>query len=232
MTKEKTKIIHEWIIFALLGVMAGVAIGIAGIASILASSLYGSWGKLIGAVLFPVGIFTIVAFEFKLFTGLMSRMFEMKKSEFFQLPLTLLANLLGVAMVAFALKHTNLKEVVFAGASQIIANKMAGEGYLLNNFFSSLLCGFLITLSVLAPKYAPKKGLSVTIGVMLPILIFAFCGFDHSIANLFYFCVNASFNLQIFLYELVCVIGNVLGGLILPLIIYYKQKIESIGSEK
>jgi formate/nitrite transporter FocA (FNT family) len=86
---------------------------------------------------------------------------------------------------------------------------------------SSILCGFLITLSIGAVRYAPRKGLSVTVGVMFPIIVFAFCGFDHSVANTLYMFF-LGFTGKAVVYLLMCVVGNIIGGVILPILSLFR----------
>ena len=62
----------EFIVFCLMASCSGLMIGIGGAAALLASSLFGNAGKLIGACLFSLGIFAIVTFEMRLFTGMVA----------------------------------------------------------------------------------------------------------------------------------------------------------------
>ena len=66
MTKKEV-----WV-FALMAVLSGFMIGIGGTASLLANYLLGVWGKLIGALLFSLGIYAIVTYGMKLFTGMVA----------------------------------------------------------------------------------------------------------------------------------------------------------------
>ena len=94
--------------------------------------------------------------------------------------------------------------------------KLDAELWGIKALCSSILCGFLITLSIGAVNYAPRKGLSATVGVMFPIIVFAFCGFDHSVANTLYFFFMG-YSWKAVGYILVCVVGNIIGGVILPI---------------
>ena len=53
---------------------------------------------------------------------------------------------------------------------------------------------------------------------MLAIGGFIVSGFEHSIANMFYYFFSSNYSLAAFLSLLLCVIGNSLGGLFIPLI--------------
>jgi formate/nitrite transporter FocA (FNT family) len=56
---------------------------------------------------------------------------------------------------------------------------------------------------------------------MFPIIVFAFCGFDHSVANTLYFFF-LGFTPKAVVYLLICVVGNILGGVILPILSIFR----------
>ena len=62
----------EVLIFCLMAVCSGVVIGIGGVSSLLANALLGEWGRLIGGCLFSLGIYAIVTYEMRLFTGMVA----------------------------------------------------------------------------------------------------------------------------------------------------------------
>jgi formate/nitrite transporter FocA (FNT family) len=84
----------------------------------------------------------------------------------------------------------------------------------------------LITLSVWSVNYVPEKGLSATVGVMLPIIFFAFCGFDHSVANMLYFYYLGELSWRVVGYIALSILGNILGGIALPLVVKLKKHVE------
>lgn len=58
--------------------------------------------------------------------------------------------------------------------------------------------------------------LSFVFGIVVPVMLFIFCGFNHSIADCFYmFAANPSLNGSV--YILTVVFGNALGGMLVPL---------------
>ena len=59
--------------------------------------------------------------------------------------------------------------------------------------------------------------------------LFIVSGFEHSIANMFYYFLSGNYSVIAFVSLLLCVIGNSIGGLFIPLInkiINYNKKIE------
>ena len=216
----------EVIVFCLMAVASGCVIGIGGTASLLANALLGDWGRLIGGCLFSLGIFAIVTFEMKLFTGMVADIPTLGLKNAWRLPVCFLGNALGVAITALFAYYSPISQTVVAQGALTIANKLGAENWAIRALCSSILCGALITLSVKSVKFAPKKGLSPTVGVIFPIIVFAFCGFDHSVANMLYFYYASTISWQVVGYVLLTVLGNILGGVTLPLVSILKEKAE------
>ena len=211
----------EVIYFLLMAFSSGLVIGIGGVASLLANNIYGTAGKLIGAALFTVGIYSIVMFEMRLFTGMVASIPKMHKNEIWQLPACFLGNIIGVGVIAVLAYFSPVKEYAIPQAQSLMQGKLNAEFWYLRAFCSSILCGALITLSVWSVKYAPKKSLSASVGVIFPIIVFAFCGFDHSVANTLYMFF-LGFTGKAVVYLLMCVVGNIIGGVILPILSLFR----------
>ena len=209
--------------FCLMSISSGLMIGVAGTASLLAISLFEAWGKLIGALLFSLGIFAIVTYEMRLFTGMVASIPRMGFKNMWKLPICFLGNVIGVAIVAVLVSNTTLSANVVPQGAAVAASKLAAKNWGLSALCSSILCGALITLSVWSVKYSPRKGLDATLGVTFPIVVFAFCGFDHSVANVLYFHFLGTCSWQIIGYEALCVLGNIIGGIILPLFLHLRE---------
>lgn len=211
----------QFISFCLMSFCSGVMIGVGGTSFLLACHLYETWGKLIGSVLFSLGILAIVMFEMKLFTGLISDIPEMGAKNFWKLPVCFLFNMIGVIFAAILVYYSPLSDSVVPQAKALMSVKLDAHLWALKAFCSAILCGFLITLSIGAVNYAPRKKLSTTVGVMFPIIVFAFCGFDHSVANTLYMYF-LGFSGKAVVYLLMCVLGNIVGGVILPILSLFR----------
>lgn len=214
----------EVAVFCLMAVMSGCMLGISGAASLLAANLLGSAGKVVGACLFALGIYVIISFEMKLFTGMVAGIPKMPVKDWWQLPVCFVFNMIGVGIVAVIVACTPLASTVIPQGQAVIEAKFAVDNWILSSFCSSILCGALITLSVWAPKYAPQKNMSASIGVILPIVVFVFCGFDHSVANMLYFYFYGEVSARVFGYIFMSILGNIVGGIALPLVILLKEK--------
>jgi formate/nitrite transporter FocA (FNT family) len=53
--------------------------------------------------------------------------------------------------------------------------------------------------------------------VFLCVAIFILCGFEHCIANMYYFSVAGAWSRDVFLLVLLMTLGNSLGGMLLPI---------------
>ncbi len=212
----------EVLVFCLMAISSGVVIGIGGVSSLLANSLYGAWGKLVGGALFSLGIYAIVAYEMRLFTGMVSDIPTIGLKNSWKLAVCFLGNIVGVALVALLAYYSPVAELVVAQGQAVIGAKLHADAWAIKALCSSVLCGMLITISVKSVKFAPKKGLSATVGVLFPIVVFAFCGFDHSVANMLYFYYLGEVSWRVVGYVLITVLGNIIGGVLLPCITLIK----------
>ena len=227
MKKLEKMTTRELLVFCLMSVFAGIAVGIGGTASLISASRMGAgFGKILGGLLFSLGMYAIISFEMKLFTGMVAAIPKMGLKNTWKLPVCFICNALGVAFVALLLSFSPIHGEVYVEAIKLIEGKLNAENWALNSLCSGVLCCILITMSIWASHYAPVKGLSTTVGVILPIVVFAFCGFDHSVANMLYFYFLGEVSLRVVGYIILSIIGNAIGGVLLPLVVMLR------GTEK
>lgn len=182
--------------------MAGVAIGIGGTAFLQVSQS----SKILGAVLFSFGLLTICLFGLFLYTGKIAYVKDFSEGE---LALILLSNLIGIMLVGFLVSFA-LPDLR-AASREICEPKLSCSP--LGNLIKSFFCGVLMFIAVQGYK-VENKFASVLI-VMFSVIIFIMCGFEHCLANAFYFTVAQEFNLTALFQFLVMVIGNSLGSIVI-----------------
>ena len=216
----------EAVVFFLMAICAGAIIGIGGAASLLANALLGVEGKIIGATLFSLGIYAIVVFEMRLFTGMIADIPTLGVKNWWRLAFCFLGNILGVALTAFLVYYSSIGGIVSSQGASVIQAKLHTENWALKALCSATLCGALITVSVKSVKFAPLKGVSATLGVIFPVIVFAFCGFDHSVANMMYFYYLGEISWEVVGYVLLCILGNIVGGVAFPCIKLAKEHVE------
>lgn len=214
------------LVFCLMAISSGCVIGIGGASSLLAISLLGDWGRLIGGCLFSLGIYAIVTYEMRLFTGMVADIPTIGWKNSWKLPVCFLCNALGVALIAVFVYYSPIGERIATQGAAVIGAKLDADNWAIKALCSSALCGALITISVKSVKFAPQKGLSATVGVLFPIIVFAFCGFDHSVANMMYFYYLGEISWRVVGYVLLTIVGNVVGGVALPTVTLIKEYAE------
>ena len=92
------------------------------------------------------------------------------------------------------------------------------EQQLLQTLIRAVMCGVLMYLAV--STYKEGRGI---VGILFCIPVFILSGFEHSIADMFYFAVSGIVSLKAFGFLWTVIIGNAVGALILPLLGKEKQ---------
>ena len=152
--------------------------------------------KPLGAFLFSLGLCAIIVFKFGLFTGKAGYMAVKPLSYVPEVVLTFIGNATGAAIGGFLLNLTRFGTTLSEKAAAITATKFADSP--LSIFVLAVFCGILMFTAVDGNKRAAEKGdfvMSLFI-VVLPVMVFILCGFNHCIADTCYFfiskCANAS----------------------------------------
>lgn len=196
------------------GVLAGLMIAI-GCAVYLACE-----NKVVGAVLFSVALLTICYFGFSLFTGKVGFIVNSHKKEDFQiLLLGLLGNLVGTAVFGYLLGLAN--GTLMDKAIILCSPKLDQKIY--ETLIRAIFCGVLMFVAVYV--FREKKSISA---IFFCVPVFILSGFEHSIADMGYFSIALTqmASLQSFAFILVVIIGNAIGGMLIPFLMAFKEKKE------
>ena len=220
-------------------VFAGICIAFAAVLYLYASALAapGALEKAAGGLLFGFGLYFIIVMEYKLFTGMVAGLADMRPKEWFSLVVCYVFNTLGIlAIVAlfFAIDN-NISRTVIEKAVSVTEGKLANN--LFGSFISAVFCGMMITFAVKAHQPARNKGLSGTLCVLFPVLLFVYMGFEHCIANQAYIflAVFGKANIdpsRLFVFALITALGNVAGGVIFPLLSKFANSLKPEKSDK
>lgn len=192
-------------------IMSGFLIGIGGTVYLSVDNKY------LGGFLFSLGLFTIVQFGFSLYTGKVGYIPENKPAYIRVVLITLLGNILGTGIAAFLIRLTRVGDVVHEKAAAAMETKM--DDSIISKLVLGFFCGMLMYIAVENAKVSRSKGsdFSAVFGVAMPVMVFIFCGFNHSVADCFYlFAANPSAGGL--LYILIVAIGNAVGGMTIPLV--------------
>lgn len=179
-------------------IYAGIMIGFGGIVYL------SSENKVIGSLLFSFGLLTIVIQGFYLYTGKIG--FIKKGKELFDMLIIIIGNYIGTLIVSLLAKaaHLNISSL------ELVHKKLDNE--ILHIFILSIFCGVMMYLAI--DNYNKSKNI---VFIILPIMIFILSGFEHSVANMFYFNFAGIYNLKSFCYIFVMLIGNGIGAILFGL---------------
>ena len=189
-------------------ILAGIMIGIGG-------TIYLSLdNKIVGSILFAIGLFIIVVYSFNLYTGKIGYLINnFYKKYIRELIITLIGNFIGTFFVGFILKYTRIYTMISEKAKTLADIKL--NDTLISVLILSFFCGILMYLAV--NTYKEVKDIGKYLAVFLGVIVFILCGFEHCIANMYYFSVSSTWSLNTLLYLLVMILGNSLGGILIPL---------------
>lgn len=205
-TKEFSK---ESIKEFLLSILAGMSISF-GCVAFLASN-----NKIVGSLFFVVGLFMILNFSFSLFTGKVCYSLEHKPTYILRLVWIWLGNIVGALFMALLVRATRL-EGLFASAQTVVDTKLNDN--LLSLFGLGILCNIMIFLAVYGYKNF-ENILAKMVALFFGVSVFVLCGFEHCIADAFYFSFCSSFSWEMILRLVIITLGNAVGGLLIPVIL-------------
>lgn len=168
-----------------------------------------------GAFLFGLGLFTILNFGFYLYTGKVGYIVNEKPSYIIDVALIWLGNLIGVLVSAFALSFTRTAGNMAETAAALCDVKTADNP--LSAFVLAFFCGLLMFIA--ADGFKTIKGdIGRAVIVFLPIMAFIISGFEHSIADMFYFSIAKKWSLDSAVYVIIVTLGNAFGGMLIPFV--------------
>ncbi|MCB1889623.1 MAG: formate/nitrite transporter family protein [Rhodocyclaceae bacterium] len=216
--------------------MAGAILALAAAFAITITVQTGQ--PLLGAVLFPVGFCLLYLLGFDLLTGV-----------FTLAPLALIDKRPGVTMggvlrnwtlvffgnFAGALTVAVMMAIIFTfgfteapnavgqkigtiGEGRTVGYAAHGAAGMLTLFIRGVLCNWMVSTGVVAAMMSTSVSGKV-IGMWMPIMLFFYMGFEHSIVNMFLFpsglILGGNFSIYDYLVwnEIPTVVGNLVGGL-------------------
>ena len=198
----------------LKGIMGGVCNSIGGWLYLRARVDSGS--IIAASFLFTTGSVFISHWFFYLFTGkigfLLEKDDDVRTSKAIDLGIGLLGNVLGCMMMGFLIRlaayDTNV--LLFKQLEGIVSLKMGHDWY--EALILSFFCGLLIHIGI-----DGMRRIDNPIGRYLVLFLciggFTLAGFEHSVANMFFYFLNGSYTLDAALSLLLLIVGNSLGGL-------------------
>lgn len=198
------------------GMMAGLAISLGGTVFLSADN------KLIGAIAFTVGLFTVCTRGLALYTGRICYILENDREYALKLPIIWLGNLVGTFLTAQVLLASRIAPTIQEKAAALCEVKLSDNP--LSIFILAIFCNILIYLAVDGFKNNPHE-IGKYLALFFGVVVFILCGFEHCVANMYYFSLAGAWSARTLRYVIVMTLGNSVGGLLLPLLRGFISKI-------
>lgn len=191
-------------------ILAGAMIGMGGIIYLSCANISHTT---LGAFLFGVGLYTVVVFQFHLYTGKIGYLVFQKPAYLIELAITWLGNLAGTFLIAKAAQATRIFGKL-EGVYAIVDTKLSDN--FISLFWLSVFCGILMFIAVESYKTFQGSGSLRVAAVFVPVPVFILAGFEHVVANMFYFSLANVWSGATLAAVVVMTLGNSIGGLIIP----------------
>lgn len=188
----------------LKSILAGIMIAIGGVCFLAIEN------KIVGAFVFSLGLFMVVTRGLNLFTGKVGFWLGSEKGYGKELCIILLGNFLGACGVGALMRLTRFAQVFGEKATALSLAKIGDSP--LSIFILAIFCGVLMYLAVDTYRSNPDQ-LARYLALFLCVGGFILCGFEHCVANMFYFTVAGAWSMKSLVWMFVMVVGNSVGSL-------------------
>ncbi len=197
--------------------LTGILIAIGGIVYLSCDNKY------IGAFLFGTGLFTILTFGLALYTGKVGYAVENKPSYLGDLVVIWVGNFIGALATGLVIQLTRAGAAITEKAAGLCTVKMNDDP--LSIFVLAFFCGMLMFIAADGYKNLTNPAAQM-LAVFLPVMVFILSGFEHCVANMFYFSAANMWDPGSAFYMLIMTLGNSAGGILIPLVRkgFVKQK--------
>ena len=232
----------------ILGIFAGafIALGALGSQIISCGVVPVAFGRALSGIIFPIGLSMVVIAGGELFTGnclLFISVLDRQISwlEFFKnLAIVYVGNLVGSLLIAVFANYGHVLSLYNGDLVKSVVTTASVKANIpfLDGLIKGILCNVLVCIAVWASNAADELSGRI-IALYLPIFLFIVCGFEHSVANMYFipcgmiaqFVYGAPGHITIlgFLWNLLPVtIGNLIGGSLLVGGGYYLAYLKSV----
>ena len=192
----------------ILSIYSGLCIGLGGTAYLSCDN------KILGSFLFGLGLFTILNFGFNLFTGKVGYFVNNKPSYWGFLGIVWLGNFIGTFRFAKMIAATRYGATLQAKANALCLVKDGDS--IVSLLVLGIFCGMLMFIAADGYKNIENQVGKVVV-VFLPVMVFILSGFEHCIADMFYFSLAGDFSTLMLKSLIVITVGNSIGGGLIPL---------------
>lgn len=167
-----------------------------------------------GSFLFALGLFSIYTFGFSLYTGKVCYIPNKKPAYLGEVFWVFAGNVAGTVGYAALLGPTRLSKLI-PTAQALVEHKLSDGLY--STFVMGILCGLMMCVAVLGFQTITDS-VGKHLALVMPIMVFILSGFEHSIADLFYYSLAGAWSAHAILYIAVIALGNLIGGALIPVV--------------
>lgn len=220
----QSKTSGTWCRLFVLAVAAGAFIAFGGVFSVVAgAAVGGSAASIVRGAVFPLGLILVVVCGAELFTGnslliapLLNR--DIKLAGLLRnWGIAYFGNISGAVVVAVLVVFGRVYgDAACAAAIASVAAKCDAD--FLSMMLKGVLCNMLVCLAVWS-AISSKSIAGKIIAVYFPVFAFVACGFEHSVANMYYIASSfmisnsgLSFGVALLNGLIAPTIGNIIGG--------------------
>ena len=190
--------------YLLSGVSAGLLISLGGAVYLACEN------KVVGAVFFSLALLCICMKKYVLYTGKIGYILRDRSKDYFSmLVFGLLGNVVGTVVGGICVSAALPK---LGEAAKTLCDAKGAQTFP-ETLLRAVLCGILVYLAV--SLFSDKAG---PLALVLCIPAFILSGYEHCIADMFYFAAAGRFTADGVLFILTAVLGNSLGAFVLPLL--------------
>lgn len=190
-------------------IISGILIAIGGIIFLSCESKY------LGALFFAVGLFFICEGGFKLYTGAIGYALDNKLEDNLMLIVITIGNFIGTLLISLIIKLTRISNNILEKDLATVDTKLNDTWYSI--LVLAIMCGIMIYLGVNTFKKSTNY-VSKVVAIFICVFVFIISGFEHCVANMFYISLANAWNIKSILYMLIMILGNSIGGLLIPLL--------------
>ena len=199
------------------GLLAGIMIAVGGTVFLACFGDGSMVNKAIGAFFFSIALLSICYKGYSLYTGKIGFIPEKHDGEAFSILLWgLLGNLIATVALGYALRAAI--PAIGDVAEVLCTARLTQEWW--QTLIRGIFCGILMYMAV--SIYRDKQTIS---GILFCVPVFILAGFEHSVANMFYFgAAGMFFSVDSIIYLAIVVAGNTVGGMLMPVLAMIKPK--------
>ena len=204
----------------LFGIFAGLAIGLGSFAfTIVSAYLTFKEGVMFASMLFSIGLILVCVLGLQLYTGKIGVVFDNREKlaeNTINLPIMLVGNAIGAFALGILCHFIFMNVPDIATRIEAISVAKTASKFV---FLEGIFCGALVYIAVYCYKNFQNWGMKI-IGIIVAVTLFVYCGFQHCIANIFYFGMAFNWNIDMLWNLLLVILTNSIGALLVRCIVH------------